>query len=102
MRVISLSTLNSPPLDSDSEPEHDINNTTLLFGPKAARLVILKPLPPPRLPPFDTITRQDYQNRASFLSLPALTIMRGRQISWAGETFALPPPPTGTGIPTPT
>ncbi|KAL5866777.1 hypothetical protein ACKVWC_010672 [Pyricularia oryzae] len=40
MRVISLSTLNSPPLDSDSEPEHDINNTTLLFGPKAARLAL--------------------------------------------------------------
>lgn len=50
MRVISLSTLNSPPLDSDSEPEHDINNTTLLFGPKAARLGTLLPFASPLLP----------------------------------------------------
>ncbi|KAI7909320.1 hypothetical protein M0657_008029 [Pyricularia oryzae] len=70
MRVISLSTLNSPPLDSDSEPEHDINNTTLLFGPKAARLGTLLPF-----------TRQDYQNRASFLSLPALTIVSHQPLS---------------------
>ncbi|KAI6293810.1 hypothetical protein MCOR28_001785 [Pyricularia oryzae] len=106
MRVISLSTLNSPPLDSDSEPEHDINNTTLLFGPKAARLgtlfafcftsatwqpaffsdrhlqhlVILKPLPPPRLP---SPNRQDKTTKTAhfFLSLPALTIVSHQPLS---------------------
>ncbi|KAI6258983.1 hypothetical protein MCOR27_008389 [Pyricularia oryzae] len=95
MRVISLSTLNSPPLDSDSEPEHDINNTTLLFGPKAARLgtlfafcftsatwqpaffsdrhlqhlVILKPLPPPRLV---ATTRHHYEGPTNFLGWGSL------------------------------